>query len=40
MKKTTLNEIRLLASKAKNKFDKIYLHWTAGVYDNASEASF
>ena len=37
MKKTTLNEIRSLASKAKNKIDKIYLHWTAGVYDDASE---
>lgn len=37
MKKTTLNEIRLLASEAKNKIDKIYLHWTAGVYDDASE---
>lgn len=33
MKKITFGELRNMASAAKGRVDKIYLHWTAGTYD-------
>jgi hypothetical protein len=34
MQKTTLGKLAKMAKAAKGSIDRIYLHWTAGHYDN------
>ena len=31
-KRITLDELRQLAARARGNIDKIYLHWSAGIY--------
>lgn len=38
MRELYLNDVRAFAKRAKGKIDKVYLHWTAGWYEQAFDS--